>query len=170
MKRLVHRLVAVAATLMLGACAGTMPGQFNGLGDDPLPMLIVYSTDGNGTLTEKQYADVVQVAKRMGGIIEMQFPSSLEAAASSGLAYGAAGISGGVSILATISAVSGAVGGFSTASYAIVYAVSDATETAMRDAEKKGDTRYTDLHVVASFVRSRNSEKSPAPKLVQNRN
>lgn len=167
----------------LTACA-SMPGPFNGNGSDVMCMIIIYRTD-HKPLTKEQYTAVTKIAKEMGVQINWQLTGPFEAAASSGGAYALAGLGGGASqgmfypgamtgAAAGYSAVTyglgGVVNGLVTASYAKTYAVAQATEMAMRDAETDMDDGAKILHrvhVVGAFVRSRNTSNSPAPELAK---
>ena len=175
------RLIAILASItLLGACS-TVPGPFNGLGNDEMSMLIIYRTDSR-PLTKAEYDAVGVEAKKMGIRIGWQLSSAFEAGASSGGAYGVAGAAGGATqghfyegamvgaaagYTGAVYGLGGVVNGVMNASYANVYAVAQATETALRDEERDGKKEFRRIHVVAAFVRSKNAEGSPAPELAK---
>lgn len=162
----------------LTGCA-TAPGPFNGLGSDPMRMLVIYRTDDQ-PLTREQYAAIGKVAQKMNIQIGWQLSSGMEAALSSGVAYAAAGAAGGATqgifyegamvgaaagYTGAVYGLGGTINGLVTASYANVYAVGAATEQAIRDMENDGERSLHRIHVVAAFVRSHNSTQDPASGL-----
>ncbi len=170
MKNLI--LIAILASFALGGCS-TMPGVLNGLGSDPMSMLIVYRTDGQ-PITQKQYEEVVKVAQGVSVQVGLQLSSSLEAAASSGFPYGLAGAAGGAiesgiaaGAAGTAAFLGGMVSGLQTASYANVWLVADLTEVTLRDMETAGDTKLHRLHVSAAFTRTGNTVAEPARGLIK---
>ncbi len=151
---------------MLGGCS-TVPGVFNGLGSDPMSMLIVYRTDKQ-PITQKQYTSVVEIAQEASKQVGLQLSSAAEAAASSGVMYGAAGAAGGAienaltaGITSTVTVLGGLVNGLETASYANAWLVADLTETTLRDRERDGED-FRRLHVSAAFTRTKNTAAIPA--------
>lgn len=185
---------AILAAVALGGC---MPGVgvFNGLGDDPMPMIKLTKSDwdprtGENPITYSQYLAVQDLAAAMKIQIDWQTSSTAEAMVSEFLPYGMAGAAGGAftgllypyaaalagpaaGVTGLVYGFGGAVNGAVTHSYSGVYAVGDTLERAMRDYERDGkkyrDTDgkslFRNLHVVASFTRSRNGINSPAPGL-----
>ena len=167
MTRMLYVFAIVASVAMLGGCS-TMPGTFNGLGDDPMSMLIVYRTDKQ-PITREQYEAVVEIAKEASVKIGLQLSSSLEAAVSSGLPFGAAGAAGGIieggltaGAAGTAALLGGVVSGLQNASYANVWGVADLVEITLRDMEAAGDKKLHRLHVSAAFIRTGNTVAEPA--------
>lgn len=184
-------------TLAAVALSGCMPdvGVFNGLGDDPMPMIKLTKSDwdprtGENPITYSQYLAVQDLAAALKIQIDWQTSSTSEAMVSEFLPYGMAGAAGGAftgmlypyaaalagpaaGVTGLVYGFGGAVNGAVTHSYSGVYAVGDTLEKAMRDHEREGkkyrdaDGRslFRNLHVVASFTRSRNAINSPAPGL-----
>ncbi|MCX6787872.1 MAG: hypothetical protein NT108_01755 [Candidatus Kaiserbacteria bacterium] len=170
MKNLI--LIAILATLTLGGCT-TMPGVFNGLGEDPMSKLIVYRTDGN-LITQEQYEDVVFIARHASIQVGLQLSSATEAAASAAFPYGLAGAAGGIiesgvtaGVAGTAGFLGGLVSGWQTASYANVWLVADITEVTLRDLENAGDKRYHRVHVSAAFTGTGNTINAPARGVIQ---
>lgn len=183
--------IAIVAMLGLTACGTTNgltpPGVFNGLGDDVMAKILIYRTDPK-PFTQEQYNAIAAKAKKMGIVIDSQLSSAFEAGAASGGAYMGAGAAGGatqglfypgalvgaaVGYTGAVYGFGGVISGIITASYAQVYAVAAATETALRDAERydgKEGKIFHRIHVVAAFIRSRNNENDPAPKLAKEMN
>lgn len=187
MARVLHML-AIVAMLGLTACGAmstTPPGVFNGLGDDAMAKIVIYRTDDK-PFTRDQYNAIAAKAKKMGVVIDSQLSSAFESGAASGGAYGVAGAVGGATqglfysgalvgaaagYTGTVYGLGGVISGLVTASYAQVYAVAAATEMALRDAERyDGKKIFHRVHVVAAFIRSRNNEGDPAPKLAKQMN
>lgn len=167
MKNLV--LIAILASFALGGCSA-LPGVLNGLGNDPMRMLVVYRTDGQ-SITLEQYEAVVAIAKGSSTQVGLQLSSSLEAAASSGFPYGIAGAAGGIidgaisaGVTGTAAALGGMVSGLQTASYANVWLVAEITEVTLRDKEASGEKRFHRLHVSAAFIRTSNTSLSFATR------
>lgn len=165
-------LIAILASFALGGCT-TMPGVLNGLGSDPMSMLIVYRTDDQ-PITQEQYDAVVKVAQRVSIQVGLQLSSSLEAAASSGFPYGLAGAAGGAieggitaGAAGTAAFLGGMISGLQTASYSNVWAVADMTEVTLRDIETAGDATTHRLHVAAAFTRAGNTIAEPARGLIK---
>ena len=165
-------LIAILATLTLGGCQ-TMPGVLNGIGEDPMSMLIVYRTDRQ-PITQGQYEAVVAIAQEASAQVGLQLSSPLEASLSSGLPYGASGAAGGIidggisaGVAGTAGFLGGMVSGLQTASYANVWLVADLTEVTLRDTEAAGDERFHRLHVSAAFTRTKNTVAEPAHGLVR---
>lgn len=156
MKCLRNCLVALVATLVLGACA-SVPGQFNGLGSDVMTMMVVYRTDDQ-PLTRGQYETVVAVAKKMGARVGLQLSSSFEAGATGG-ALGALG--GSFDSSGASYGFVGIVGALATYSFAKAFVVAEATEYALRDDE---NPEFKKIHVSPAFVRSGNTESGPATR------
>jgi hypothetical protein len=170
-------------------------GVFNGLGDDPMAMIKVVKSDydprtGENPILYSQYLAVQDLAAALKIQIDWQTSSTAEAMVSEFLPYGMAGAGGGAftgllypgagmlagpaaGVTGLVYGFGGAVNGAVTHSYNGVYATGDTLEKAMRDLEREGK-KYRDangrslfhnLHVVASFTRSRNGINSPAPGL-----
>lgn len=181
-------VVLLAGVALIQGCA-TGPGIFNGLGDDPMSMLIITRTDGQ-VPTYEQYLAVQTLAEEMHIQIEWQISSPVESGGTGGGAYGVAGAVGGrtyagvyegmligpaVTAQAVAYGAGGVITGLVTHSYSVDYNVGDATEKALRDneADKKrfldgdGKSILHNLHAHASFVRSRNNRNSPAPGLAE---
>lgn len=188
-----------AVLLMAAALGGCMPGVgvFNGLGDDPMPMIKVVKSDwdprtGENPIAYSQYLAVQDLAAALKIQIDWQTSSTAEAMASEFLPYGMAGAAGGAftgllypyaaalagpaaGVTGLVYGFGGAVNGAVTHSYSGVYAVGDMLEKAMRDYERDGKkyrdadgkSLFRNLHAVASFTRSRNSMNSPAPGLMR---
>lgn len=151
-----------AASVMFGGCQ-SVPGVFNGLGEDPMTMLLIYRTDGQ-PITQEQYDLVVAIAQRVSAQVGLQLSSPLEAAVSSGVPFGLAGTAAGfiesgvtAGVAGTGAAIAGVIGGLGTFSYANVWAIGDFTETTLRDMEKTGDKRVDRLHVSSAFTRTGNT-------------
>lgn len=167
-------LIAILATLALGGCT-TMPGVYNGVGEDPMGKLVVYRTDGN-TLKTEQYRAVVEVVQYVQAQIDLQLTSRFESALSSALPFGATGVVGGaieggiipMSAGGATGFLGGAFGGLLTDSYARVWAIAGPTEYTLRDREARGEKIFESVHVEAAFIRSRNTITAPAPGLVGN--
>lgn len=159
--------VIVASVAMLSGCS-TMPGTFNGLGEDPMSMLVVYRTDKK-PITKEQYVSVVAVAQEASNQVGLQLSSSLEAAISSGFPFGIAGAGGGAlegglaaGAAGTAGFLGGVVSGLQNASYANVWLVADITEVTLRDREASGEKMLKGLHVSAAFIRTGNTVAEPA--------
>lgn len=178
--RTVLRWIAILAMLTLGACA-TAPGPFNGLGSDEMSMLIIYRTDDQ-PLTKEQYDGVTRIAQKMGIRIGWQLSSAVESAATSFAAYGVGGYLGGstqshfyagalrsaaAGYTGVVYGLGGVINGMMNASYANIYAVSQTTEIALRDEERAGASEFFRVHVVAAFIRSKNTADSPATGLAK---
>jgi hypothetical protein len=186
-------LAVLLAAVGLTGCAGV----FNGLSEDPMSMIKMTKSTwdprtGEDPITYPQIIGVQDLAQTMKIQLDWQTTTALEAGASEFLPYGVAGSAGGAStgilyqsaraLTAPAAGVTGLVYGFGgfvngviTASYANVHALSTALEKAMRDHEREGK-KYLDqngkslfhnLHVEASFTRSRNAMNSPAPGLMR---
>lgn len=167
MKRILGLIVILASVTLLGGCS-TMPGIFNGLGNDPMSMLIVYRTD-HQSITQEQYDAVVKIAREASAQVGLQLSSSSEAAISSGFPYGLAGVAGGIidggitaGVAGTAGFLGGMVNGLQTASYANVWLVAEITETTLRDEYAAGNKGFHGLHVSAAFTRTNNSSTKPA--------
>ncbi len=156
-KSILRHGLAVLAMLTIGACA-TTPGQFNGLGNDVMGMLVVYRTDDQ-PLAKAEYDAVVKVAKKMGARVGLQLSSPFEAAVTSGMAQAAAGA---LDTAAGAFGIVGVIEGLTAYSYAMVHVVGEATENALRDRENAGESIFHVIHVSSAFVRSRNNETVPA--------
>ncbi len=150
--------------------------MFNGLGGDGMTMLVFYRTDQQ-PITKAQYRAVVGIAKEMHFTLDYQLSSPYEAGASGFAAYGTAGYLGGLTQshfypgaiahaaagwTGTVYGLGGLVNGLVTYSYSEVFDLGTMVETTMRDREKDGEKIFHDLHVVAAFVRTRNTSTSPA--------
>ncbi|MHB8709938.1 MAG: hypothetical protein ACYC6X_00025 [Minisyncoccota bacterium] len=175
MKKIRNGIAILAMVLGLGACA---PGIFNGLGKDGMSMLVFYRTD-HKPLTEAQYRAVADIAKEMHITLDYQLSSPYEAGASGLGAYGAAGYLGGLTQghfypgaiehaaagwTGTVYGLGGLVNGLVTYSYSEVFDLGQMVETTMRDREKYDNaTVFNRVHVVAAFVRTRNTSDKPAP-------
>lgn len=146
---------------------------------------------GMNPITYRQFLAVQDLAECMKIQIDWQASTTAEAFVSEMVPYGMAGAGGGsltgllypgASALAGpaagVAGVTYALGGGTNAaitkSYDEVYAVGDTIEKAMRDHERMRTPKYLDenghslfrnIHVTASFVRSRNGMGSPAPGL-----
>lgn len=190
-------LLAVVWFVPVVWLSGCMPGVgvFNGLGDDPMPMIKIVKSDwdprtGENPIAYSQYLAVQDLATAQKIQIDWQTSSTFEAGASEFLPYGMAGAAGGAftgllypfagALTGPAAGVTGLVYGFGgfvngavTHSYSNVYAVGDTLEKAMRDHERdgkkyldqNGKSLFRNLHAVASFTRSRNAFNSPAPGL-----
>lgn len=182
----------LAAAVALGGCMPGV-GVFNGLGDDPMAMIKVVKSDfdprtGENPILYSQYLAVQDLAAALKIQIDWQTSSTAEAMVSEFLPYGMAGAAGGAftgllypfagaltgpaaGVTGLVYGFGGAVNGAVTQSYNSVYATGDTLEKAMRDMERDrkkylaedGKSLFHNLHVVASFTRSRNSINSPAP-------
>ncbi len=182
-RRALALIVSIAILAMLAAGCTTAPGIFNGLADDRMTQLVIYRTDDTAP-TKEQYVAIQKIAKKMGARIDGQLSSTAEAILSSAVPYAAAGAGGGATqglyfpgltvpgtvITATVYGLGGGVNGAVTASYANVYALGKAVEDTLRDEERDGKKLFRRLHVVAAFIRSRNNQDDPAPKLAQQMN
>ncbi len=153
MKKL-NRLLTAIVLLALGACA-SVPGQFNGLGSDMMTMMFVYRTDDEA-LTLSQYETIVARAKKMGEKIGLQISSPFEASIAGG---GVSALAGSFDAVGLSYGAVGIVGALSTYSFAKAYAVAEGTEYWLRD---DGDPAYKRIHVSPAFVRSGNTESTPA--------
>lgn len=172
MARVLHVLAIVVSITMIGGCS-SMPGTFNGLGEDPMSMLVLYRTDKQ-LPTKEQYDLVAEIATEASKTVGLQLSSSFEAAVSSGFPYGISGaaggaIDGGVAAAAagTTGFLGGLVSGLQNASYANVWLVADLTEITLRDMEISGDKRFSRLHVSAAFIRTGNTVAEPARGLIR---
>mgnify|MGYP001565818024 CR=1 FL=1 len=170
-KQVLHS-IALVVMVFLGGCS-TMPGTFNGLGSDPMSMLVVYRTDKQ-QITEEQYKAVGAIAQEASNQVGLQLSSSLEAAISSGFPFGIAGAGGGAvegglaaGAAGTAGFLGGFVGGLQNASYANVWLVADITEVTLRDREASGDKTLKGLHVSAAFIRTGNTVVEPAHGLIR---
>ncbi|HHT9130557.1 MAG TPA: hypothetical protein ACFYEC_06810 [Candidatus Brocadiaceae bacterium] len=164
-------LIAILASTALSGCL-SMPGGFNGIGADPMSMLIVYRTDKQ-PVTREQYQEVVKIAQEASAKVGLQLSSSLEAAVSSGFPYGLAGAAGGgidgaitAGATGTAAFLGGMINGLQTASYANVWLVGDITEITLRDRERDGED-FHHLHVSAAFIRTSNTVDQPARGLIK---
>ena len=171
MRNLLVLIAILASTATLGGC-GTMPGVLNGVGEDPMSMLIVYRTDRQ-PITREHYDKIVEIAREASAKVGLQLSSSLEAVVSSGLPYGLAGVAGGIidggitaAVTGTAALLGGMVSGWQTASYANVWLVADVTEVTLRDRERDGED-FHHLHVSAAFTRTSNTVAEPARGLVR---
>lgn len=147
--------VILAILFALGGCASA-PGQFNGLGNDVMTKMFVVRTDDE-PITRLQYDAVVNLAKKMGERIGVQISSPFEAGVASGVAQAIAGRfdSSGLAY-----GIVGIIGGVATYSYAMIIAVAEATELAIRDEVDDGGQKYLKrIHVIPAFVRSKNTEQ-----------
>ena len=172
MTRMAHILAIVVSVTVISGCS-TMPGTFNGLGEDPMSMLIVYRTDKQ-QITEEQYKAVGAIAQEASNQIGLQLSSSLEAAISSGLPFGFVGAAGGAiegglaaGAAGTAGFLGGLVSGLQNASYANVWLVADLTEVTLRDREAAGEKILHRLHVSAAFIRTGNTVIEPARGLIR---
>ncbi len=172
-------LLGIAALLVLAGC-GTVPGPFNGLGSDPMSMLVVYKT-GRQPLTYREYQAVQEIAKQDHLILTGQLSSPFEAAVTDGLAGAVAGAAGGATqglfytggmagpaagYTAAVYGLGYSVNGLQSYSYGEVYDIAAMVEQTMRDDEKYDHRRvFRRLHVVAGFVRSENATNDPAESL-----
>lgn len=184
--------VALSATVALGGCLGV----WNGLGDDPMPMVILTKTltaSDRNQISYTQFLAVQEVAMEKKAQIGGQMSSVVEACFSGFWPYGIAGAAGGASggtlypnasmLTGPMAGVSGLTYGFGgcvngavTHSYAHIHALGAALEQALRDHERDPDSQYRDanrrslfhnIHATAAFTRSRNSMNSPAPGLMR---
>lgn len=157
------RFVAIAATVVIGACASG-PGHLNGMASSPQGMIVVYRADDRD-LTAEALKAVLKEAERMMARVGVQLSSSLEA----GLTSGALDIVGvWVDPEAVVNplrphGVVGFISGLATYSFAMVSAVAYATENRLRFLEEKNDT-FKWLHVEPAYVRSDPSKAIAAPR------
>lgn len=166
-------LIAMGAIVALLEGCASVPGNFNGLGKDPMGTLVVYRTDGK-KITSEQYQAVVEVAQEMQTQLEPQLSPTFESASFSGLLYGIAGASGGIidggitaGVTGTASLLGGVVNGLQNVSFAKVWIIAASTENAIRDKEAAGEEIFRRIHVEAAFVRSKNSTEFPSPNLLR---
>lgn len=189
MRKRVLLCVAMVAVIGLTGCAGI----WNGLGNDPMTMIVLTKTlmpGDEGTISYTQFLAVWEVAREKKGQIDGQMSSVAEACFSGFWPYGIAGAAGGSSggilypnagvLTGPMAGVSGLTYGFGgcvngavTYSYAQVYALGASVEQALRDHEKDSRSPYRDpvtgrhffhnVHVVASFVRSLNGFMASNP-------
>ncbi|MHB8660597.1 MAG: hypothetical protein ACYC75_01475 [Minisyncoccota bacterium] len=173
MRKIRGGIAILAILLGLVGC-----GIFNGLGEDGMSMLVFYRTDRQ-PLTEAQYRAVADIAREMHITLDYQLSSPTEAAASGLVAYGAAGYLGGLTQrhfypgaiehaaggwTGTVYGLGGLVNGLVTYSYSEVFDLGQMVERTMRDREKYDNaTVFNRVHVVAAFVRTRNTSEGPAP-------
>ena len=148
----------LAVMAMLAILSGCATGQLNGTSNDMMTMMVVYRTDDK-LLTSEQYSAVVEVAKKMGARVGLQLSSAAEAGLTAGF-YGA--LFGSFDASGNSYGGVGIFGGVATYSWAKVYAVSEATEQALRDEQADGKDVFRRIHVSPSFVRSLNTEQAPA--------
>lgn len=183
------------ATVGLTGCISA--GVFNGISDDPMTMFKVVKTDFDprtweNPITYSHFLAMQDLAYAMKIQVDWQTSTAFEAGASEFVPYGMAGAAGGAStgllypfagaLTAPAAGVGGLTYGFGgfvngvvTASYSNVFALTQALELAMRDAERdgkkyldaNGKSLFRNLHAVASFTRSRNGTNSPAPGLMR---
>ncbi|MDP2655275.1 MAG: hypothetical protein Q8P17_01805 [bacterium] len=179
MKNVFSRIAILASIIVLGAC-GTVPGPFVGLGSDVMSMIIIYRTDDQ-PLTLPQYEATTKIAQKMGIRIGWQLSSAFESGVVTGAAYYGAGALGGATqgffykgalvgaaagYTGAVYGLGGVINGVMSASYANIHAVSQATELAIRDAEKyDGMNIFKRIHVVGAFIRSKNTAGEPASGL-----
>ena len=162
MKGKVLRYVAVMATLVLGACASA-PGQFNGVGTDPMSMVVVYRVDDH-PLTKEALDAVRKEAERMMARIGIQLSSPLEAGFTSG-ALDIVGTWADPEAIVKVGRPHGVVGfisGLAAYSYAMVSAIADATRDRLEYLGETDDV-FKRLRVAAAFVRSDPSKAVIAP-------
>lgn len=181
-------LLAATTLLMLSACAGS----FNGLSGDPVEKVFV--TSSSGTLSADQWVVAQYAAAMTNAQIDVQMSSPIEAAATSGAAYGVGYAAGGSlqgryypSPAATAGTVvngitglwGGAVNGVQMYSSASVIGTGYGAEQALRDWEKNVAIppelleRYPNIrtlvagvHIQPAYVRSTSSTNKPADGLV----
>lgn len=168
-------LLCCVALLTAIGLAGCMPGVgvFNGLGDDPMPMIKLAKSDwdprtGENPILYNQFMAAQDLVASLKIQIDWQTSSTAEACASSFLPYGIAGAAGGAAtgalypnagmLAAPAAGVTGLVYGFGgcvngavTHSYSNVYAVGDMLEKAMRDHERDPKSKYRDANGVSLF-------------------
>jgi len=189
-------LLAIAALAMfVSACSTTAPpGAFNGLGDDPMAMITITSSDGVVEADEYQLGQAAAV--QCHAFTDLQQTGAEEALLASGAAYSVGYGAGGAAQLSYPGATAGtaqagvvvglaqgfaggAVNGLLNRSFAGVSAVGTCTESTLRDwqdgIEVPAQIRtrfpnYADLasglHAQASFVRTHNRIDQPASGLV----
>lgn len=174
----------MTAAVGISGCAGV----WNGLGNDPMTMVVLTKTlmpGDEGPINYSQFLAVQEIAMEKKGQIDGQMSSVAEACFSGFWPYGIAGAAGGASggtlysnataLTGPMAGVSGLTYGFGgcvngavTYSYAQVYALGASLEMALRDHEKDPRSPYRDqsgghlfrnVHATASFVRSLNGFK-----------
>ena len=156
--------LSIAILAILASGCSTMPGVFNGLGEDPMPMIKIVKSDfdprtGENPITAAQYAAVQDLAEALKMQIDWQTSTTAEAMISNGVPFGMAGAGGGAStgllypgaaalagpaagVTGLVYGFGGAVNGAITHSYSNVYAIGDMLEKAMRDWERKRGKKY----------------------------
>ncbi|MBI3572409.1 hypothetical protein HY091_02675 [Candidatus Kaiserbacteria bacterium] len=189
--------LAVVVALALSGCQTPMlsAGVFNGNSDDPMVKIKITKSDwdprtGENPLLYTQYLAVQDVADRLQIQIDWQTSSNREACASEGIPYAGAGAVGGGSqtvfypgvaagpaagVTGVTYGLGGCVNGMVTHSYDGDASVGDSLERAIRDIEEdgkeykdaNGNSLFHNVHVTASYVRSRNNRNSPAPGLAE---
>ncbi len=180
MKSMMFRGILLGLALLVLSACGTVRGPFNGLGSDPMSMLIIYRTD-NSPLTYSEYLAVQGVAAHDHLVLMGQLSSPFEAMVTDGFAGAVAGAAGGATQgLFYTGGMAGPAAGYSAAvyglgylvngalsySYGTVYDMAQMVETTMRDDEKYDHNRiFYRLHVVAAFVASSNKKNEPASYL-----
>lgn len=176
-------ILLMAVALPLGGCSATKvaaPGPFVGLGGNPMAMLKIYSTDPSGhPLTRDQYQKVVDGSKQCFEQLGWQRSTVVESMLASGLAYGAMGAAGGATqgifyagadagaaagYIGIVQALAGSVNGAQTASYDMVNGIAKCVDDTIRDSVLLlGERDMAFVHVVGSYVRSRNSDDPARP-------
>lgn len=157
-------LVALVATLTLGACA---TGGLNGMDNDPKRMVIVVCTDGPCKPEQRALAGdlLIEAAK----VVEAEMSGSAEAGVSRGFANAFASavataltvanpLGGTVmAISAADSASQGVVEGLATFSYAKIYAVATIADLFREDRIRQKRNGYEImeyLHIVPAFTKA----------------
>lgn len=171
---------ALLAALALGACGtpGHMkaPGSLNGLGNEPMSMMVVHKNPDYGDWQKGEWQVVVDHAKSCFIDTKRQMSSVAEAAATGAVVYGApafavapyamgefpaSSINPAVHEIGVLNAVNGAVYGVIAKSNAVVSAVSSCTSEDLKDVRTMA--KAPGVHAVAAMVRtSNNSDKTPS--------
>jgi hypothetical protein len=162
----------VASSLAMGGCAG----PFNGLSREAMPMVVTWRNPDYGPMTEAQYREVVRHANFCREVAHQQLSGPVEASATSGVAYGAAGALGvgggskaaGVGSFGTMGtyggiagAGNGVVAGLQSKSAANVTVVGYCVNANISDPKTKSKIG-PGVHAVGAYVRSRNTSKVPS--------
>ena len=145
--------IALAILCGLGGCASA-PGQYNGLGSDPMSMLVVYRVDDR-PLTMEALKAVRGEAEKMMARIGIQLSSPLEAGLTDGVLdiVGSAADPGMTVKVLRPHGIVGFIGGLAMYSYAMVSAIADATRDRLEFLGETDDG-FKRLRVAAAFVRS----------------
>lgn len=167
---------ALASAIVLTGCA-SMPGPYNGLSSDPMPMTFVHKNPDYGDMTAADYKLIVTHVESCFGDAKEQLASPLETVGTMALANGLSGAAGGSIItkfvpgatvgvyapyVGTLSAFGGGTAGLQVQSSAVASAISSCANGDLNDplTRAKG---ADGLHVYQAQVRSNNrSGKVPS--------